>query len=283
LIARWPDGFVCPGCGGRRAGQATRRHLWVCTGCKLQTSVTAGTVMHATRTPLRTWFWAAYLVATHHPGISAKQLQRQLDLSRYETAWLILHKLRRAMIAPERSLLLEEVEVDEFFFGGLEEGLKGGRQRGKKARRRRRGGPQARLLAPAPGRSARRERRLADSVRDLHHDDQRGRAHRRLAELQAPGQARLRAPPALPARGRARRATAAPRAPRRLQPEDVDARHPPRRQRRAPRRLPRRVRASDTTAAAPRWNSTMAAFQTLLGLGTQQAPATFDQITRSAA
>jgi hypothetical protein len=46
--------------------------------------------MHATRTPLRTWFWAAYLVATHHPGISAKQLQRQLGLSRYETAWLIL-------------------------------------------------------------------------------------------------------------------------------------------------------------------------------------------------
>jgi hypothetical protein len=130
---RWPDGFVCPGCGGRSAGQATRRHLWICTGCKLQTSVTAGTVMHATRTPLRTWFWAAYLVATHHPGISAKQLQRQLGLARYETAWLILHKLRRAMIAPERSLLREEVEVDEFFLGGLEEGLKGGRQRGRKA------------------------------------------------------------------------------------------------------------------------------------------------------
>jgi hypothetical protein len=44
--------------------------------------------MHATRTPLRTWFWAAYLVATHHRGISAKQLQRRLGLSRYETAWL---------------------------------------------------------------------------------------------------------------------------------------------------------------------------------------------------
>ena len=61
------------------------------------------------------WFWAAYLLATHHPGISAKQLQRQLDLARYETAWLILHKLRRAMITPERDLLREEVEVDEFF------------------------------------------------------------------------------------------------------------------------------------------------------------------------
>ncbi|MHB8490967.1 MAG: IS1595 family transposase [Solirubrobacteraceae bacterium] len=130
---RRPDGFVCPGCGGRRAWVLERRHLWQCTDCAQQTSVTAGTVMHGTRTPLRTWFWAAYLVATHHPGISAKQLQRQLALSRYETAWLILQKLRRAMIAPERGLLTGEVEIDEFFLGGHEEHLKGGRQHGKKA------------------------------------------------------------------------------------------------------------------------------------------------------
>src|SRR5665809_70962 len=100
--SRWPEGFICPGCGGRRAWVLERRHLWECSACALQTSVTAGTVMHRTRTPLRTWFWAAYLVATHHPGISAKQLQRQLGLARYETAWLILQKLRRAMVARER-------------------------------------------------------------------------------------------------------------------------------------------------------------------------------------
>lgn len=114
-------------------GTQTARSLWVCKGCGYQTSVTAGTVMHGTHTPLRLWFWAAYLVATHHPGISAKQLQRQLGLSRYETSWLILQKLRRAMVAPERELLKDEVEVDEFFLGGEEEGLSGGRQRGKKA------------------------------------------------------------------------------------------------------------------------------------------------------
>jgi ISXO2-like transposase domain/Transposase zinc-ribbon domain len=131
--SRWPEGFACPGCGGRRAWVLERRHLWECAECHQQTSVTAGTVMHGTRTPLRGWFWAAYLVATHHPGISAKQLQRQLGLSRYETAWLILQKLRRAMVAPEREPLKGEVEVDEFFLGGLEEGQKGGRQRGKKA------------------------------------------------------------------------------------------------------------------------------------------------------
>jgi hypothetical protein len=59
-----------------------RRLLWQCKDCGQQTSATAGTVMHGTHTPLRTWFWAAYLVATHHPGISAKQLQRQLGLQR---------------------------------------------------------------------------------------------------------------------------------------------------------------------------------------------------------
>ncbi len=130
---RWPEGFICPGCAGRRAWVLERRHLWECAACTQQTSVTAGTVMHGTRTPLRLWFWAAYLVATHHPGVSAKQLQRQLGLSRYETAWLLLQKLRRAMVAPEREPLRGEVEVDEFFLGGLEEGQRGGRQRGKKA------------------------------------------------------------------------------------------------------------------------------------------------------
>ena len=131
--SRWPEGFVCPACGGRRAWVLERRHLWECADCQVQTSVTAGTVMHGTRTPLRVWFWAAYLIATHHPGISAKQLQRQLGLGRYETAWLILQKLRRAMVAPEREPLRGEVEIDEFFLGGYEEGLKGSRQRGKKA------------------------------------------------------------------------------------------------------------------------------------------------------
>jgi ISXO2-like transposase domain/Transposase zinc-ribbon domain len=116
--SRWPEGFVCPACGGARAWVLERRHLWECGACHLQTSVTAGTVMHRTRTPLRIWFWAAYLVATHHPGISAKQLQRQLGLARYETAWLLLQKLRRAMVAPEREPLKQEVEVDECYIGG---------------------------------------------------------------------------------------------------------------------------------------------------------------------
>lgn len=89
--------------------------------------------MHKTRTPLTLWFWAAYLVTTHTPGISAVQLQRQLGISRYETAWLILQKLRRAMVAPEREALREEVEADETLVGGVREGRHVARRHGEKA------------------------------------------------------------------------------------------------------------------------------------------------------
>lgn len=85
--------------------------------------------MHKTRLPLTVWFWAAYLVATHGPGVSAVQLQRQLGLSRHETAWTMLHKLRRAMINPLREPLCGEVEVDEAFIGGRDVGRRGGRQK----------------------------------------------------------------------------------------------------------------------------------------------------------
>jgi transposase-like protein len=132
FASRWPDGFRCPVCGGGEVGAEQRRHLWQCRGCGRQTSVTAGTVLHKTRLPMTLWFWAAYLVATHGPGISALQLQRQLGISRYETAWTILHKLRRAMVAPEREQLSGEVEVDEGYLGGRDSDLRGGRQRGGK-------------------------------------------------------------------------------------------------------------------------------------------------------
>lgn len=124
---RWPNGFRCRHCGAASAFELPRRGLWQCKGCDRQTSVTAGTVLHRTRVPLTVWFWATYLVTTHTPGLSAVQLQRQLGLS-YETAWALLHKLRRAMVNPEREPLKEKVEVDETYLGGHEVGLKGGRQ-----------------------------------------------------------------------------------------------------------------------------------------------------------
>jgi predicted RNA-binding Zn-ribbon protein involved in translation (DUF1610 family) len=112
--ARWPQGFVCPGCGKTKAWQLqTKAWTWECADCGKQTSVTAGTIMHHSKLPLTTWFWAAYLMATHSNGISALQLQRQLALGSYKTAWLMGTKLRRSMVAPGRSRLAGLVEVDE--------------------------------------------------------------------------------------------------------------------------------------------------------------------------
>ena len=111
---RWPDGFVCPSCGHDK-GWALRgkAHTFECAGCRRQTSVTAGTIMHASKLALTVWFWAAYLMATHSNGISALQLQKQLDIGSYRSAWLLAHKLRQAMVDPERNPLSGLVEIDE--------------------------------------------------------------------------------------------------------------------------------------------------------------------------
>ena len=114
FAARWPAGFACPCCGGSKAWQLqTKAWTWECAGCGKQTSVTAGTIMHHSKLPLTTWFWAAYLMATHSNGISALQLQRQLALGSYKTAWLLCAKLRGSMVAPGRNPLAGVVEVDE--------------------------------------------------------------------------------------------------------------------------------------------------------------------------
>ena len=112
--ARWPDGFRCLACEGARAWRlSTKPFTWECADCGRQTSVTAGTVMHGSKLKLTAWFWAAYLMATHSNGISATQLQMQLGLGSYKTAWLLCAKLRRAMVDPDRNPLTGLVEVDE--------------------------------------------------------------------------------------------------------------------------------------------------------------------------
>ena len=89
---------MCPRCGHRRAYELASQRRWQCAGCRHQVSVTAGTILHRTKTPLTVWFWAAYLMTTDKRGVSALLLQRQLGLGRYETAWMMLHKFRRAMV-----------------------------------------------------------------------------------------------------------------------------------------------------------------------------------------
>lgn len=124
---RWPVGFVCPSCGHKEDPYrfATRSSVVLrCRACKKNASLTAGTVMQSSHTPLSTWFWAAYLMTTQTPGISAVQFQRQLGLTRYETAFTILHKLRSGMVRPERDGIGDEypVEIDEAYVGGSTRG-----------------------------------------------------------------------------------------------------------------------------------------------------------------
>ena len=121
---RWPEGFRCPTCGGEKAWPV-RRVLLHCASCGHQTSVTAGTIFQDTRTPLRVWFRAMWTVTSQRTGASALTLQQVLGLGSYVTAWTWLHKLRRAMVRPDRERLGGRVEVDETFVGGLEEGGRG--------------------------------------------------------------------------------------------------------------------------------------------------------------
>jgi transposase-like protein len=121
---RWPDGFCCPRCGGRKSWPKSEV-LLQCAGCGYQSSVTAGTIFQDTRKPLTLWFRAAWWVTTQKNGASAMGLQRVLGLKSYKTAWTWLHKLRRAMIRPGRDRLTGRVEVDETYWGGLEEGVRG--------------------------------------------------------------------------------------------------------------------------------------------------------------
>ncbi len=114
FAVRWPKGFICPACGtGKAWPLQTKAWTWECAHCGKQTSVTAGTIMHHSKLPLTLWFWAAYLMATHSNGISALQLQRQLGLGSYKSAWLLCAKLRRSMVARDRSPLAGLVEVDQ--------------------------------------------------------------------------------------------------------------------------------------------------------------------------
>jgi len=122
--SRWPEGYRCPHCECQETWWIAARHVHECRKCGHQSYPTAGTLMHRTHLPIQEWFWAAYLVSTHTPGMSAKQLQRQISCS-YQTAWYVLHRLRRAMVNDTRSLLRGCIEADETIVGGPVRGKRG--------------------------------------------------------------------------------------------------------------------------------------------------------------
>lgn len=121
---RWPDGPACPHCGnvGKSyaiGGEAARDGLYECGECKEQFTVTVGTVMEKTKIPLSKWVMAFHMICAHKKGVSARQLQRDLGLGSYRTAWHLAHRIRLAMREhPLADLLRGTVEVDETYVGG---------------------------------------------------------------------------------------------------------------------------------------------------------------------
>jgi transposase-like protein len=121
---RWPDGPQCPKCGERSISRIETRKLFECNSCRHQFSVTAGTVFHDSHLPLSKWFMAIYLMGESKKGISARQLQRMLDVT-YKTAWYLAHRIRSAMEEDSPIPLTGIVEVDETYFGGRRKGPAG--------------------------------------------------------------------------------------------------------------------------------------------------------------
>lgn len=124
---RWPDGFVCPVCGGRTHSVITTRALYQCSSCLRQTSLTAGTIFAATKVTLRTWFRALYHLTQSKGGISSIELARRLGVTQ-TTAWKLKHKLMQVMMERDaRKPLTGRVEMDDAYLGGERAGGKRGR------------------------------------------------------------------------------------------------------------------------------------------------------------
>ena len=122
---RYANGiYLCHKCGSDKVWQV-REMLYECSECNYQGSIIAGTIFQDTHKPLRLWFQAIWYITSQKNGTSALGLQRVLGLGSYKTAWTWLHKLRRAMINPDRDKLSGTVEVDEAFFGGFRKGKRG--------------------------------------------------------------------------------------------------------------------------------------------------------------
>lgn len=129
---RWPEGYKCPRCGHERYYVHGPRHLYECKACRYQASLTAGTIFHRTRTPLKTWFWVIFLMARPKSGISMLSLQRMLKIKTYKTIWTMGHKIRKAMADRDADYQLGGlVEMDDSYFGGPKPGKRGRGAAGK--------------------------------------------------------------------------------------------------------------------------------------------------------
>ncbi len=122
---RWPKEPKCPHCGAKDVTRLAAKSLKVrdgllqCNGCRGQFTVTVGTVMHRSHITLRQWVQAFHSMCSHKKGVSALQLQRNLGLRSYKSAWHLAHRVRLAMGGgPLKAALIGTVEVDETYIGG---------------------------------------------------------------------------------------------------------------------------------------------------------------------
>ena len=121
---RWPEGPACIYCSSKRVSglsqsESIRDGLYMCLDCKERFTVTVGTVMQGSHITLRQWVQAFHSMCSHKKGVSALQLQRNLGLGSYRSAWHLAHRIRLAMKKdPLASLLRGTVEVDETYIGG---------------------------------------------------------------------------------------------------------------------------------------------------------------------
>ncbi len=129
MQARWPHGFRCPRCAAADhyvVGHGARK-LFQCNGCRHQTSLSAGSLLEHTKLPLTTWMLAIFLISQAKTGLSALALKRHLGVS-YPTAWLLHHKINRAMAQHDSTHRLSGVvQLDDAYLGGERTGGKPGR------------------------------------------------------------------------------------------------------------------------------------------------------------
>jgi transposase-like protein len=118
IEARWGGKPACARCGSTYVWPIRDGTTFECRDCDHQTSLTAGTVLEKTRKPLKVWFRAVFEISTRRTGISAMDLMRIMGFGSYKTAWSWLHKLRAALVRPEREPLGPFVQMDEALVGG---------------------------------------------------------------------------------------------------------------------------------------------------------------------
>jgi transposase-like protein len=116
---RWPDGVTkCEKCGmERKHYRVTGRTGYACDHCGNHIYPLAGTIFEKTTTPLKTWFYAMYLMGSTRCGISAKQIQRETGVT-YKTAWRMFRQIRSLLSEDGLQLEGSTVEMDEMYHGG---------------------------------------------------------------------------------------------------------------------------------------------------------------------